>query len=143
MIDGTGGVMGCGRDGRKTKCTWCTTVAYRQWSQFFGRTEYSLVLLYIHDIMSSVPVAVPVPFPNPVFPPHPISLRSRFHLVRGVSEDELPLVLLQRARVPAYDLAAEVHLGADESQRRLQPCRGHGHAKTLGPVGWDTFKGQR
>lgn len=63
-------------------------------------------------------------------------------LVRGVPKDELPLVLLERARVPADDLAPEVYLGADKSEGRPQSHRGDGDAEMLGPVRWNAFQGQ-
>lgn len=64
-------------------------------------------------------------------------------LVRSVPEQEFSLVLLERGRVPADDLLAEVHLGAGEGQRRLQPHRGDGDAEAPGPVGRNALQGQR
>lgn len=55
-------------------------------------------------------------------------------LIGRVSQQEFPLVLLERARISAYNLAPEIHLGTFERQGGLQPHCGYWDAQVFRPV---------
>lgn len=65
------------------------------------------------------------------------------HLIGGVSQSELPLILLEDAWILAHDGSPKVKLGAFECKRGLEPLCRNGDLKMFRPVWRNAFERQR